>query len=100
MPADIPHRTAQRPARKLLAAALAASLIAPAGAAGLVDAVEFYNAALDHYFVTALPDEIGKLDSGFFVGWQRTNQRFKVFDPATPGTGANPVCRFYGNPDV
>lgn len=71
--------------------------ITPA-AAGMVDAVEFYNASLDHYFVTANTAEIGKLDSGFFVGWQRTQQAFKVIDPADTSPGASPVCRFYGSP--
>ena len=71
--------------------------IAPA-AAGVADAVEFYNASLDHYFVTANTDEIGKLDSGFFAGWQRTQQVFKVLEPADTTPGALPVCRFYGNP--
>jgi hypothetical protein len=72
----------------------------PAGAATL-DAVEYYNAALDHYFVTALADEIAKLDRGDFVGWQRTQYTFKVFDPAVaPPAGASPVCRVYGNPDA
>ena len=72
----------------------------PAGAATL-DAVEYYNAALDHYFVTALADEIAKLDRGDFVGWQRTQYTFQVFDPAVaPPAGASPVCRFYGNPDA
>ena len=36
--------------------------------AALVDAIEFYYAALDHYFVTASSDEINKLGTGFFVG--------------------------------
>ncbi len=66
--------------------------------AGMVDAVEFYNASLDHYFVTANTDEIGKLDSGFFVGWQRTQQVFKVLESSDTSPGASPVCRFYGSP--
>lgn len=68
--------------------------------AATIDAVEYYNAALDHYFVTARADEIAKLDAGLFVGWQRTNQTFKVFDPAAPVAGASPVCRFYGIPEA
>ena len=28
----------------------------------IVDAIEFYNASLDHYFVTSIPIEIQKLD--------------------------------------
>jgi len=65
--------------------------------------VEFYNAALDHYFVTANPDEMAKLDDGTFKGWARTQQSFKAFpadSPALPGALARAVCRFYGNPDA
>jgi len=66
--------------------------------AALVDAIEFYNAALDHYFVTASSDEINKLDTGFFVGWQRTGLSFKVAEPGTGDLGSAAVCRFYGLP--
>ena len=66
--------------------------------AATLDAIEYYNAPLDHYFVTALPDEIAKLDAGMFANWTRTGQHFAVFDPTTPVAGASPVCRFYGSP--
>ena len=66
--------------------------------AALVDAIEFYNAALDHYFVTASSDEINKLDTGFFVGWQRTGLSFTVAEPGTGDLGSAAVCRFYGLP--
>jgi hypothetical protein len=78
-------------------AALLLALAAPAYAA-LQTAVEFYNPGLDHYFVTAGADEIGKLDSGFFQGWQRTGLSFKVADATTAAPGLSPVCRFYGSP--
>jgi hypothetical protein len=86
----------------------------PAGAAsttvkageGLVDVVEFYNAGLDHYFVSADPAEIALLDNGAFGGaWKRTGYQFVAVDLAgsifsTPGTPATaeaaPVCRFFG----
>jgi hypothetical protein len=68
-----------------------------AARAALVDAIEYYHAQFDHYFVTANADEIAKLDSGAFSGWQRTGESFKVLDPAT-GAGGLAVCRFYGNP--
>jgi hypothetical protein len=42
--------------------------VAQAASAATLEAVEYYNATLDHYFVTALADEIAKLDSGFFAG--------------------------------
>jgi hypothetical protein len=85
-----------------IGAALAASAFAiaiPAVGATL-DAVEYYNQSLDHYFVTSYADEIAKLDAGVFPGWARTNLGFKVFDPATPVVGSVAVCRFYGSPDA
>jgi hypothetical protein len=65
-------------------------------------AVEFYNAALDHYFVTTSASEIADLDAGVHSGWARTGQRFATYvrDP-TPATSALPlarVCRYYGQP--
>jgi len=78
-----------------------ALLAAPAPAsATLLDAIEYYNAALDHYFVTASADEINKLDNHVFVGWARTGLSFKVADPATVSTNLSPVCRFYGEPSA
>jgi hypothetical protein len=83
----------------LVFASLALTVVVarPAAAATLV-AVEYYNAALDHYFVTASADEITKLDGGVFAGWQRTSYTFNVIDAATPQAGVSPVCRFYGVP--
>ena len=59
-----------------------------------VTAVEFYNAALDHYFISALQPDIDALDSGRLVGWARTTLSFHVYpSQAVGGAGANPVCR-------
>jgi hypothetical protein len=59
-------------------------------------AIEFYNAGLDHYFISDLQPDIDALDSGHFAGWSRTTKSFKVFaSQASGGPGANPVCRFY-----
>lgn len=56
--------------------------------------VEYYNANLDHYFVTSLPGEIEKLDAGTVIkGWKRTGQSFNTFTSAQVGT--SPVCRYY-----
>lgn len=62
-------------------------------------AVEYYHAALDHFFVTADPVEIDALDAGRIAGWQRTAMSFNVLVPSagTPAS-ASPVCRFYGSP--
>jgi len=70
------------------------------GAASPV-AIEFYRAAADHYFISADPAEIAKLDSGYFAGWTRTGQAFAVYaaqDSALPNH--SPVCRFYGRPEA
>jgi len=53
-------------------------------------AVEFVNAALGHFFMTANPTEIAILDAG--NAWKRTGQSFNV------GAGTSAVCRFYGMP--
>ncbi|MEO8976886.1 MAG: S8 family serine peptidase [Casimicrobiaceae bacterium] len=55
--------------------------------------IEYYNAELDHYFVSALPLEISALDAGNFAGWRRTGQSFNAY--THPALGASPVCRFY-----
>ena len=59
----------------------------------------FYNAALDHYFITWVPDEIAKLDGGVVIkGWTRTGQSFRTY--TTPQSGTSPVCRYYIPPGL
>jgi dienelactone hydrolase len=61
--------------------------------------VEYYNAALDHYFVTADPAEVAMLDAGVVVpGWRRTGYAFKAFAPGA--ARGLPACRFHGTPGV
>jgi hypothetical protein len=61
--------------------------------------VEFYNATLDHYFITWVSDEIAKLDAGTAIkGWVRTGQSFLTY-LAAPG-GTSPVCRYYIPPGL
>ena len=44
--------------------------------------VEYYNASLDHYFMTADANEVSILDAGIAIpGWQRTGYTFKVYPP-------------------
>jgi hypothetical protein len=59
-----------------------------------VTSVEYYNAALDHYFISALAPDIEALDTGRIAGWMRTGQSFLVY-PSADVAGANvtPVCR-------
>ena len=72
-----------------------------AGASGSVKAapvtnVEFYNASLDHYFISSLAPDIDALDSGRIAGWTRTNLSFKVHpSAASGGADVSPVCRIY-----
>ncbi len=75
--------------------ATADKFIRVAGSAGStpVTVVEFYNASLDHYFITYVADEIAKLDNGTFKGWTRTGLSFNAFAAAQGGTAA--VCRIY-----
>jgi hypothetical protein len=60
---------------------------------GLVEVVEYYNAAADHYFLTSVSSEIAALDAGQIAGWVRTGNNFNAFVDAV--AGASPVCRFY-----
>jgi uncharacterized delta-60 repeat protein len=56
--------------------------------------VEFYNATLNHYFITADANEASAIDSGAAgPGWSRTGAAWKSGGPAR-------VCRFYGSPDI
>jgi len=59
----------------------------------VVTAVEYYHAAFEHYFIPSIDDEIGKLDGGVFVGWQRTGKQFNVYRAAAGNLNA--VCRFF-----
>jgi len=71
-------------------AAPASATTASSGATGDV-VVEFYNANLDHYFITADSNEVAALDSGNAgPGWARTGYSFK-------SGGSTSVCRFYGS---
>ena len=51
---------------------------------------EFFNTTLNHYFITADPNEAAAIDAGAAgPGWSRTGQTWKSGGPAR-------VCRFYG----
>jgi hypothetical protein len=62
-----------------------------------VSAIEFYNRALDHYFISDLAPDIDALDSGRIAGWARTGKSFKVW-PISMGF-LNDVCRYYIPPE-
>jgi hypothetical protein len=63
---------------------------------GLSSVIEYYYAALDHYFITQFKDEIAALDAGAHPGWVRTGQSFLAYRPGQ-GVG-QPVQRWYGLP--
>lgn len=66
---------------------------------GQRDTVEFYNASLKHYFITAEPAEAAQLDAGIVVpGWVRTGFDFKSWT-VDSGVGV-PACRFFGKPGL
>jgi len=74
-------------------------VVAAAPATPTVDVVEFVNAPLAHWFLTAVPEEAAAIDAGV-VGpeWQRTGYTFRAY--ASDGTAGQPVCRFFGTPGV
>src|SRR5438067_1714922 len=81
----------------VLAAFALAGASGVAGAA-IISAIEYYDRALDHYFVTALPLKIAALDGGQFPGWARTGLSFNVYASGSAVAGSSTVCRFYGSP--
>ncbi len=60
--------------------------------------VEFYNASLDHYFITSEPAEAEALDQGVPPGWQRTGLDFKTW--VLGSSTGSAACRFFGTPGV
>jgi hypothetical protein len=68
------------------------------GVTATVDVIEFYQATLDHYFMSASTTEIADLDHGVHPGWTRTGLTFKSY--ASAASGGSPVCRFYLPPAV
>jgi hypothetical protein len=79
-----------RPVSLVVAGLLAAGFSASVPAETVV---EYYNATLDHYFITPLANEIAALDSGTIAGWTRTGLAFDA--SASAGAALSPVCRFY-----
>lgn len=71
---------------------------APASAGERI-VVEYHNASLNHYFITAEPAEAAMLDAGILVpGWRRTGFDFKAWPAGAPqGLVA---CRFFGTPGL
>lgn len=64
---------------------------------GTHDVVEYYNGALDDYFLTAYDDEIAALDAGRIPGWRRTGYSLSTFEgpPTSVIPGLVSVCRVF-----
>ncbi|MEO8137172.1 MAG: Ig domain-containing protein, partial [Betaproteobacteria bacterium] len=64
-----------------------------------ISVLEFYNAGLDHYFISPITDEIVKLMTGTVIkGWQLTGATFTAHKLAQ--SGSSPVCRYYIPPNL
>ncbi len=66
--------------------------------AGKVSVVEYYRAAVGHYFMTTERAEIDALDNGTIRGRARTGQTFEAYPPFDASHA--PVCRFYGRSEA
>jgi hypothetical protein len=76
-----------------------ANLPTPPASPPAVDIVEYYNEALNHYFLTAVVEEAVAIDHGVVgPGWVRTGLSFQGFAAGTLGGNAADVCRFFGTP--
>lgn len=65
-----------------------------AGPVAPTSVVEYYNAALDHYFITWVAAEQANLDAGNTpTKWTRTGYSFNTY--TLPQAGTSPVCRYY-----
>ena len=92
----------QRTPRRTVVA-IATMVLAPYATAlePTAQVVEFYNPALNHYFITAFPEEAAMLDAGTTVkGWTRTGVTFNAWQSPGDDPLAVAVCRFFGTPSV
>ena len=94
---------------KLLRSGAAAPAFVHAFASGgwfmyfeFTNAVEYYAAALDHYFMSGSQPDIDAIESGRLPGWVETGHELGALTVPVPqyccstyGQTAVPVCRFY-----
>ena len=74
-----------------------AQVFPPEDGEDLIEVVEYYNTALDHYFITGSNSEKAMLDeTDATSGWQRTGESFLAWEPGH-SYGSSDVCRFYGS---
>jgi hypothetical protein len=70
---------------------------AQSGSGTKVTIVEFYDAALNHYFITPNQGEIALLGKPPFQDWQPTGLAFNGFAPGQGPPGTVGVCRFFND---
>ncbi len=91
-----------RNTRVLAFATAVLSTVCAQGAAAIeptANVIEYYNASLNHFFLTTYPDEAAMLDQGVLVnGWARTGVTWSAWANAGDSATAVPVCRFFGTP--
>jgi uncharacterized protein (DUF1800 family) len=83
------------------ATAALSALVTQAAAAiePTANVIEYYNASLNHFFITAYQDEAAMLDQGLAIkGWTRTGVTWSAWANAGDSATAVPVCRFFGTP--
>ncbi|MCC6192886.1 MAG: hypothetical protein IT518_00330 [Burkholderiales bacterium] len=74
----------------------------------VVSVIEYWNPALDHYFISGSQPDLDALDSGRFTGWQRTGHSFPAWVTRTAGEfggfvappNLQDVCRIYMPPAI
>ena len=69
------------------------------GSPATVTVVEYYNAALDHFFITPVAAEVSLLDtkSAPFQDWSRTGFSFNSYANATAPAASVAICRFFND---
>ncbi len=72
------------------------TFVADFSVAATTAVIEYYAPTLEHYFMSAWPDEIAALDPG--NAFERTGERFRAWLRAADAPAyAVPVCRFYAS---
>jgi cytochrome c553 len=70
---------------------------ATGGTGTKVAVTEYYNATLNHYFITPNTTEIALLGKPPFQEWQPTGLSFAAYAKTNPPAGTAGVCRFYND---
>lgn len=74
-----------------------ASISGGGGPGAKVSVIEYFNAALNHYFITPNAVEIALLGKPPFEAWQPTGLAFSAYAPAGAPAGTVGVCRFFND---